>query len=404
MLEALALKMNRLAATFLVGLVLLAGCAALAGIEDLQLDPGGTGAPGGAGGAGGAGGGGTGSKACDPQGDDCGKNASCVDQNGAFVCVCDQGYVDLAGGCDFDECAATMHDCDVNATCGNTAGSFTCTCNQGYTGNGKTCDIDPNSYVLDISPLTVKLKVDTIGEFEISGLSRLGWDIEVISDAPNGNLKPKSPGKVSYLPWRVRLIAGDQADLEALETWADGEINTGGSPRELTVELVGRDSESLGLKLQGASPSEGDLTINKGALAELLFVYQGATLYFFGPPTTGDPDPAKRLELDDSKSTAADFSYDAELTVANDSDQPPLSFVAAPGPKSALYSTFFDIIDMPSKRWKISVLEMYGSTEKLRTDCSGAWPSSVSFFNPLKAYGTEFLVDATFAVSFCDSL
>ena len=40
---------------------------------------------------------------------------------------------------DVDECTFMTHDCDENAECINTDGSFLCLCNQGYIGNGKTC-------------------------------------------------------------------------------------------------------------------------------------------------------------------------------------------------------------------------------------------------------------------------
>ncbi|XP_076821613.1 uncharacterized protein LOC143468345 isoform X3 [Clavelina lepadiformis] len=40
---------------------------------------------------------------------------------------------------DYDECVANFDNCDENAECINTDGGFDCVCNEGYTGDGFTC-------------------------------------------------------------------------------------------------------------------------------------------------------------------------------------------------------------------------------------------------------------------------
>ena len=41
---------------------------------------------------------------------------------------------------DIDECSDnSLNDCHVNATCSNNNGSYVCSCNNGWTGNGFSC-------------------------------------------------------------------------------------------------------------------------------------------------------------------------------------------------------------------------------------------------------------------------
>lgn len=41
---------------------------------------------------------------------------------------------------DIDECTSDTDNCAEQATCIDNDGSFICTCNDGYTGNGMICD------------------------------------------------------------------------------------------------------------------------------------------------------------------------------------------------------------------------------------------------------------------------
>ena len=90
----------------------------------------------------------------------CDGNATCIDAEGSFLCVCNSGYSGNGSFCasiyihrlkgfvhnfylpDIDECS-TESVCDENAECLDTPGSYMCTCHSGYTGDGDTClDID----------------------------------------------------------------------------------------------------------------------------------------------------------------------------------------------------------------------------------------------------------------------
>lgn len=60
----------------------------------------------------------------------CSQNSTCMNTDGSFMCVCNDGYKDDGNGAcvDIDECAEGSNNCDAKALCINTDGSFTCAC------------------------------------------------------------------------------------------------------------------------------------------------------------------------------------------------------------------------------------------------------------------------------------
>ena len=66
----------------------------------------------------------------------CSDNSECVDTDGSFICVCEQGYFSLDGECfDLNECINNnLNVCPDNSWCYNTEGSYTCVCKDGFVG------------------------------------------------------------------------------------------------------------------------------------------------------------------------------------------------------------------------------------------------------------------------------
>ena len=88
----------------------------------------------------------------------CSPNATCTNGDGGYNCSCNTGYSGDGIMCfskfeifmeykvydsslckDMDECSEQTHTCNINAYCMDTDGSFLCLCNDGFTGNGIYC-------------------------------------------------------------------------------------------------------------------------------------------------------------------------------------------------------------------------------------------------------------------------
>ncbi|WP_158542602.1 Ig-like domain-containing protein [Lujinxingia litoralis] len=70
-------------------------------------------------------------------------DASCVNTDGGYSCVCPAGYEFNGTTCvDVDECTETPGVCGAG-TCSNTGGDYSCACDAGYEFDGTTCvDVD----------------------------------------------------------------------------------------------------------------------------------------------------------------------------------------------------------------------------------------------------------------------
>ncbi|KAK7482356.1 hypothetical protein BaRGS_00026375, partial [Batillaria attramentaria] len=75
----------------------------------------------------------------------CVADSRCVNTNGSYICVCEDGFFKASdGNCtDLDECLdSDANDCPQ--LCSNTVGNFTCSCAPGYSGDGRNCTECPD--------------------------------------------------------------------------------------------------------------------------------------------------------------------------------------------------------------------------------------------------------------------
>ncbi len=79
---------------------------------------------------------------CDPR-------TSCTNTAGARTCgACPSGFSDTgqAGCVDVDECTAETHDCFADSGCVNEAGAFSCVCPEFHAGDGRSCTGTPKEF------------------------------------------------------------------------------------------------------------------------------------------------------------------------------------------------------------------------------------------------------------------
>ncbi|CAH2254962.1 fibrillin-1-like isoform X1 [Pelobates cultripes] len=73
----------------------------------------------------------------------CHPQATCLNTEGSYSCLCKPGYTGNGITCtDINECLSGNGGCHADAICTNTAGDRTCQCKTGYTGNGLSCTDD----------------------------------------------------------------------------------------------------------------------------------------------------------------------------------------------------------------------------------------------------------------------
>ena len=69
---------------------------------------------------------------CAVNADNCDRNAACINTDGSFICVCDDGYSGFNCETDDDECQSAP--CMNGGVCTDRIASFDCTCPSGWEG------------------------------------------------------------------------------------------------------------------------------------------------------------------------------------------------------------------------------------------------------------------------------
>jgi hypothetical protein len=297
-----------------------------------------------------------------------------------------------------------------------------CDCDSHYVSDAAGCLPEIDTAVADVSdrPIAVTFP-DLMGqgqaEFQIEGLSRVGWDIEVIETPTVDGRTHKEAGLVSYPAITLRGIVGAPADVNQLIAWA-------GQPTEeqtLQLTLIGLGAEALVVQLNRAQVVSARTTTSPvGAdlkLAELVLRPQGTPAAWgsqsYGesgielveafPPFMGSyqevacPAPGWALEfdgvnahpcypMDELRPPAVGSSDPLHIPWARDGNRLMewMQFTTEAWTSGA---PFFD-------RRAVSVIERDGAgDEVMRINMYEMWPARIDLFDPTRTYGNAYLVN-----------
>ena len=264
------------------------------------------------------------------------------------------------------------------------------------------------------------------GGYMVEGLSRIGWDIEVIESPAGPELTHKDPGVVVFPDIVMLGLTSTLEQVEALAAWIENE----GDPRTITVRLRGLGGEEAWVVVFDVQPVDASTTIvlsdnpahDEYTLAGVRLrvnTARGLTnpeAYFMevNHHAPADPMPAcaapgVAIEIEGVSSAAPLWPCYPEgvlaLPAAGTSD--PLHLPAIRD-GLATYQWAFSILRevrmsgcvgcASNSRRSMSAISMAGGTldtETSRINLYEVWPSSFTFFDPESEYGHGYLFGAT---------
>jgi hypothetical protein len=348
--------------------------------------------------------------------DECAEHAQCGDLPGSYSCECNEGFEGDGFACDdIDECVRRLDDCDANAACTNSPGAYECSCLPGFAGDGSLCEPDLDTYVADVSDRPIPIAIGDLGDFTITGLSRIGWDIEVIStmvDPDRGRIK-QDAGLITYPDITMRHVTGGDTAVAALSSWLASDPATAPS-KDLVVSLQGLGGERAVLRLVAVRPTAGcNLAITtqgpQATLQQMVLAVDGAIeLQFYQGHQSFYPMPLYPCTFLEISGISPDV-YAGENRCYTEGNL----VVPTPGTCEPVLlqnvhvgSTYFDYmvsttnyvindgnaIDRRAASF-VGLAAAYDEIPGSRINIYELWPSRIHLFNPLKAYGYTYLFD-----------
>ena len=336
----------------------------------------------------------------------CAAEATCTDTPGSFQCTCGAGYEGDGQACaDIDECALGTDTCDdVTEACTNTEGAFSCDCAEGYLPDGEgTCTPDPFTFVADLSPRTVPVDISGVGLFTVGGLSRIGWQIDVVETPLAEGRTHKEPVGVT-LPDTLTLdrVDGSPDHLDALREWAEG-----GDPTALELTLTGLSGEEVSVAFFDVTVDAVVDDAAPGPITRLRLALDPVNTFsitnYADPFLEGFPCPTPREVLEihgvtgDSQLNSATCHAPGVMGVPDAGTSDPVIV-----PESREGRIMVDWVQRSIQEYESiglitrssgSIVLHDGDTWVHQRNFYEALPQRVDLFNPLKTYGETFLVD-----------
>ncbi len=327
---------------------------------------------------------------CGPLDDGCGSTLDC-------------------GACPTDACAEGTDDCDEHAACTPDGDTFTCACDDGYLGDGKTCDPDRDTMVADLGDAEVEVTIDGVGVVHVGRLSKISIRVDMARVPATIGFRP-FPTHVSLPPVTIGDVRGAPSVITALRAWT-----ASGTPRAITVRLVGLGDEWDTVRSGLVTPSELDPTVSTAGGDSVL-----ASMRL---------QPVERWEVTDRQEMFEDFwpiyrpgteveiagitgwhgcSFDQGIVQLALTDTVLVLPTCADG--SALITwmrvnlDWFDQL-VGGYEWRsLSVIDFdAGGVEIFRRNAYEVLPKELLFFDPTKPYGSSSLITIVMELGFVEN-
>jgi len=269
---------------------------------------------------------------------------------------------------------------------------------------GLDWDDGPPLYVADISYRPVRVEIERLDTFYVHGLSRIGWDIQVIEFPTHDGRTIKEPGVLSYPDLALVGLEGSAGSVEALATWTPED-----PPQAMYLILEGLAGEELHLYFYDVvlvdSNTEITLTgpyLDQARMGGVRLRYSHFDLESYVPTyRETDPEsiavfPGQGIEfaLNEMRPSYAYGVLDAPLPGENPAFWLPSIYAAEVayvwGESTLEVLDAYNAVD----RQSMSIINYDELGEEIdRDNIHMVWPAGINLFNPEKPYGETFLVD-----------
>jgi hypothetical protein len=261
--------------------------------------------------------------------------------------------------------------------------------------------------IADLSHQPVEVWIGGVGTYRVHGLSRIGWDIEVIEVPTQEGRTHKESGLLSYADVVMLGLTGAQSDAQALVAWIDGPPD----PRPIEIWLQGLGGERVRIALLDVVVKDGEPEVTQdgtaftvggvllGDIARIeLFDYEVLTAY-----PVACPAPGQQVEIE---GVTVDVCYPEDVLQVPAVDSSDPLYLPAVRDGFGLY-TFASQAreDVETAgcvgcgnfgRRSGSVIDRDGAGLELgRVNLFEMWPSSFTMFHPEFRYGHSRLFHIT---------
>jgi hypothetical protein len=272
-------------------------------------------------------------------------------------------------------------------------------------------DRDDDGVIADLSDRPILVEFAGIGTYRVHGLSRIGWDIEVIETPTQGGRTHKDPGAVSFPDIVMLSLTSSLEDAEALVAWMSGP--PGIQVAEL-IDVRGLGGELARIALFDIVAVDGEPSIvgdgDEYTVAGVRLSVRWIQLIDWSFGSVDYPQcaaPGQRIEIT-GITAAPPFEpcyADGVLDVPAVDSSDPL-FLPGLRDGSTLYDWATEIREevedfgcvgcAGDNRIAVSVKDFDASdNETGRVNLFEIWPSRFTLFNPEVPYGHSYLFDIT---------